>query len=42
VIVPTDGGGDHNILVNHRRPEVAGITIARVQPCALDLRLLRR
>jgi hypothetical protein len=41
-IVPVDGGGDYDILVNHRHPEAARITIARLQPCAMDLRLLRR
>jgi len=39
VIVPIASAPDRNVLINHRRPTVAHITIIAVTPFALDPRL---
>lgn len=39
VVVPLDRAVDRNVLINHRRPGVARITIVAVLPFALDPRL---
>jgi hypothetical protein len=38
-IVPLDGSPDMNVLVNHRHPAAAEITIAASEPFVLDARL---
>lgn len=38
-IVPLDGSPDLNVVINHRHPAAARITIAAVEPFALDVRL---
>jgi hypothetical protein len=39
VIVPLDGSPDMNVLINHRHPAAAEITIAAAEAFALDTRL---
>ncbi|HXW24543.1 MAG TPA: RES family NAD+ phosphorylase [Xanthobacteraceae bacterium] len=41
VIVPIADAADRNVLINHRRPEAARITIAEVVGFTLDPRLFR-
>ena len=41
VIMPISSAPDRNVLINHRRPESARITIAEIVPFALDPRLFR-
>lgn len=38
-IVPLDGSPDMNVLINHRHPDAAGITILAAEPFVLDPRL---
>ena len=38
-IVPIDGSPDMNVLINHRHPAAAEITIVAVEPFKLDVRL---
>jgi RES domain-containing protein len=38
-IVPLDGSPDVNVLINHRHPAVARITISATEPFTLDPRL---
>lgn len=38
-IVPLDGSPDQNVLINHRHPAVAQITMTAAEPFALDARL---
>ena len=38
-IVPLDGSPDQNVLINHRHPAAARITIVAVEPFVLDVRL---
>ncbi|PSJ62568.1 RES family NAD+ phosphorylase [Kumtagia ephedrae] len=40
VIVPIAGSPDQNLIVNHRHPATAEITIERIEPFELDVRLL--
>lgn len=40
-IVPIADGPDQNVLINHRHPAAAGITIARIDPFELDVRLFK-
>lgn len=39
--VPIADSPDQNVIVNHRHPAAAGITIERVEQFELDVRLLR-
>jgi len=39
-IVPLDGSPDMNVLINHRHPDAARITIVATETFALDQRLL--
>jgi len=39
-IVPLDGSPDVNVLINHRHPATADITIFSAEPFVLDARLL--
>ncbi|MBE7183939.1 MAG: RES family NAD+ phosphorylase [Methylobacterium mesophilicum] len=41
-ILAIDGAPDCNVLINHRHPASAGITIAGAEPFALDVRLFGR
>jgi RES domain-containing protein len=41
VIVPIEAAPDRNVLINHRHPDAARITIVAVVPFALDPRLFR-
>jgi RES domain-containing protein len=38
-IVPLDGSPDQNVLINHRHPAAADITIVSAEPFVLDTRL---
>lgn len=38
-IVPLDGSPDQNVLINHRHPAAAEITIVAAEPFVLDARL---
>ncbi len=38
-IVPVSGSPDTNVLINHRHPHTARISLARVEPFVLDVRL---
>jgi len=38
-IVPLNGSPDQNVLINHRHPAAAEITIVAAEPFALDTRL---
>ena len=40
-IVPIDDSPDRNVVINHRHPGVASITIERIEPFKLDVRLLK-
>jgi RES domain-containing protein len=39
-IVPIAGSPDQNLIINHRHPAAAAITIERIEPFELDIRLL--
>ena len=39
-IVPIAGSPDQNLIINHRHPAAAAITIERIEPFELDVRLL--
>ncbi|MFD2182330.1 RES family NAD+ phosphorylase [Rhodoplanes azumiensis] len=39
VVVPLDGSPDVNVLINHRHPDAARITLAAAEPFVLDVRL---
>ena len=39
-IVPLEGSPDMNVVINHRHPDVAQITIVSTESFALDVRLL--
>ncbi|MBS3648295.1 RES family NAD+ phosphorylase [Pseudaminobacter sp. 19-2017] len=39
-VVPISGSPDQNAIVNHRHPAAALITIKRIEPFGLDVRLL--
>lgn len=41
VIVPIEAAPDRNVLINHRHPDAARITIVAVAPFTLDPRLFR-
>ena len=38
-VVPLEGSPDMNVLINHRHPAVAQITIAGAEPFVMDMRL---
>jgi RES domain-containing protein len=40
-IVPIRESPDQNVIINHRHPAAAAITIERIEPFQLDVRLLR-
>jgi RES domain-containing protein len=41
VIVPIETAPDRNVLINHRHPDVARVTIVTVAPFTLDPRLFK-
>jgi RES domain-containing protein len=41
VVVPLAGAPERNVLINHRQPRVADISIASVTPFTLDPRLFK-
>lgn len=39
IIVPLEGSPDMNVLINHRHPDAARITVVAAEPFVLDTRL---